>query len=83
MTINHEKTNNSCEMNPSQVEFNQIACERGLLSAKEKENFTRGEKGIAGENSISNFITDNGRPNWTIIRNMWLSDGALLNVMLS
>ncbi len=76
MNINNEKTNNSCEINPSQVEFNQIAYERGLLSTKEKVNFTRGEKGMAGENRISNFITENGRPNWTIIRNMWLSDDS-------
>ena len=33
MNMNNEKSNNSCEMNPSQVEFNQIACEREASSS--------------------------------------------------
>ena len=69
-----KKTVNSCEIKPSQVEFNRIAYERNLLSAKEKGHFTRGEKGTVGENLVCDFITDNGRPDWTIVRNLWLSD---------
>lgn len=74
MKLYETKTKLACEMKPTQVEMGRLAAERGLLTEKETVNLTRSEMGEVGEKRVCDFIESEGRPGWTLIRNMWLSD---------
>lgn len=61
---------------PTLLEFKRIASLRGLLAEKELDDYVREEKGATGEKLVYDFLEAEGVEDWTIVRNLWLNDGA-------
>lgn len=62
---------------PSLFDFSKIAFERRLLDDTEVEQYRRNKAGISGENKVATFIREIGRPNWTLLENVWLANDGL------
>lgn len=68
---------NHREILPTLLEFKEIAHARGLLNAKEVNDYLREEKGAVGEGIISDFLYEEGAADWMNLQNLWLYDGSI------